>query len=304
MIGPEVSTTSGPRRMNQLALSIPLLLMFAAFVPAKAADIISHSSDTNPTTENFGLWPFNGGITTAPLANDQGVAAFQIANSGRSDEQAVYNQLGGTGPFDPGGSGLTQQQRNLLDTSGFVMSLDTRVVQGPVFDPTGSAKSSVFASLAGLNGSRFDIELGLDANGNTVVVLPDSISFNAGGFFSSTAFGSLVITGDGYHLYQLSWDPTTGTADLFVDHKKVISGYKGSTVSGGATANNYGLAFGATDDGTGNFALVELDSGQLASAPEPGTLAFGVIALGAFAFVKSATCKLRDKAKRNREGHC
>jgi hypothetical protein len=242
--------------------------------PVKAGVIISHQGDTDPTTENFGLWPFNGGIATAALANDNGLAAWQIANTSSSDQQAYYNQLGGTGPFDPGGSGLTQQQANAINANGFVMSLRARIVQGPTYDPNGTQKVSTDITVAGFNGSRYDIGLGSDGNGNTLVVLPTAVTFNRGTFFSFTPFGSpLLVPGNGYHLYQLSYNPGTGTAALFVDGVLRVTGYGGTGVNGGATANNYGLAFGSTDGATSNFNLAELDSGQLTVVPEPGSLA-------------------------------
>src|SRR5262245_8762153 len=100
---------------------------------AEAAFIVAHQGNTDPTTENFGLWPYNGGISTAPWANDLGVAAWQITNTGSSNEQAYYNQLGGTGPFSAGGSGLTQQEINTINSQGFTMSLRARIVQGPTY---------------------------------------------------------------------------------------------------------------------------------------------------------------------------
>jgi hypothetical protein len=239
---------------------------------AKAGVIISHQGDTDPTTENFGLWPFNGGMTTSPLANDLGLAAWQIANTGSTNEQAFYNQLGGTGPFDPGGSGLTQAEINAINLQGFTMSMQARIVQGPTYDPGGNGLFSVDITVAGFNGNRYDIQLGSDGNGNTLVILPSLTSFD-GTHFTSTPFGTpLLITGNGYHLYQLSYDPTTGQAALFVDGVERVSDYLGTAVSGGATANNYGLAFGTVDNATGNFALANLSDGQLSVVPEPSTL--------------------------------
>jgi hypothetical protein len=258
-------------RFARFALTV-LVLILGLPELGRASIIVSQTGDANPTTENFGLWPFNNGVVTAALPNDLGVAAWQIKNTGSTDEQAVYNQLGGTGPFDAGGSGLTQQQINEINTQGFVMSLDARVIAGPTFDASGSGLFSVAGSVTGLGGRRFDIDLGLDASGDTIVDLANAVSFNGGTVFSSTPFGSPVtIPGNEYHLYQLSYNPITATATLFVDGVEKVSGYAGAAISGGATANNYGLAFGAVDDATGNFARVELDSGQL-GAPEPGTL--------------------------------
>jgi hypothetical protein len=79
---------------------------------------------------------------------------------------------------------------------------------------------------------------------------------------------------------SIEYDPTTLQAALFVDGVERVTGYAGATVSGGATANNFGLTFGSADDGTANFARVELDFGFLpttTAVPEPGALTlFGI----------------------------
>jgi hypothetical protein len=263
---------------------------------ANAGALIMHQGNTDPTTENFGLWPFNGGITTSSLANDLGMAAWQIANTGSTNEQAFYNQLGGTGPYDPAGSGLTQAEINAINAQGFTMSLQARIVQGPTYDPSGTGFFSVDITVAGFNSSRYDIELGSDGKGNTLVILPSATSFN-GDNFSSTPFGSpLLVTGNGYHLYQLSYDPTTGQAALFVDGVERLSDYPGTAVSGGATANNYGLAFGTVNNATGNFALASLSVGQL-SVPEPGTFILLGVGVGS---VAGYTSRKRRGAKDER----
>jgi hypothetical protein len=278
-LGPQ--ERGAPMKLVQ-SIAVAMVITLGLAWEAKAGPIIIHQGDVDPTTENFGLWPYNEGITTAPLANDLGLAAWQIANTGSTNEQAFYNQLGGTGPFDPGGSGLTQAEIDAINAQGFTMSLEARIVQGPTYDPSGTGIFSVDITVAGFNGSRYDIELGSDGKGNTLVILPSATSFD-GTHFSSTPFGSpLSITGNGYHLYQLSYDPTTSQAALFVDGVERVGDYLGTTVSGGATANNYGLTFGTVNDATGNFALASLSVGKL-SVPEPGSLTLLVIGVASVA---------------------
>jgi hypothetical protein len=81
---------------------------------------------------------------------------------------------------------------------------------------------------------------------------------------------------------------------LFVDGVERVSDYLGSAVSGGATANNYGLAFGTTNNATGNFALASLALGQLSSIPEPGT--FTLLSIGV-ASVAGYTWRRRKRAE-------
>jgi YVTN family beta-propeller protein len=144
------------------------------------------------------------------------------------------------------------------------MSFRARIVAGPTYDGAGTQKVSAIVAVAGfLPSRRFDIALASDGRGNTLVILPSVISAS-GGAFSYTPFGSpVLVQATDYHLYQLSYDPMTQTAALFVDGVKVVTGYPGSQITGGVTANNFGLVFGSIDDATANFALAELDSGQL-----------------------------------------
>ena len=119
----------------------------------------------------FDFWPNNGSLVTMPLADDNGWAAWQIANTG-APAQAVYIQAGGIGPWLPGGSGLTQAQIDDILANGFVLSLRARVVGGPVYEESGTQLASLDIVVAGFANVRFDIALGLDGLGNTVVVLP------------------------------------------------------------------------------------------------------------------------------------
>jgi YVTN family beta-propeller protein len=156
------------------------------------------------------------------------------------------------------------QQISDINSRGFLISLKARIVAGPTYDGAGTQKVSAIVAVAGFHPSRrFDIALASDGQGNTLVILPSVISASGGGF-SYTPFGSpVLVTGTDYHLYQLSYEPMTQTAALFVDGVKVVTGYPGSQITSGVTANNFGLAFGSLDDATANFALAELDSGQL-----------------------------------------
>lgn len=251
---------------------LPLLIAPLLAAPASAQVIADYAADADPTTEGFGIWPTNGGISTNGLADDQGMVAFQIQNTGASDEQAYYTMLGGTGPFGSmgEGSGLTSEQASEISTQGFTLSLEARVVQGPVLDTNGLFSAN--ATVAGFDGYRYDIDLGTNANGDTTVVLPEETSFNNNQFTITTTNAPVVVAGSGYHLYQLSYNPASGVATLFIDGIAREFGYPGSAVAGGATAENYGLAFGVVNNAIGNFANVQLAVGQITVTPEPAVL--------------------------------
>jgi len=273
--------------LRRTVATLSALVLIAASTSAQV--ISQYVASADPTTEGFGLWPFNGGTATTPLPNDQGVVAFQIQNTGVNNEQAYYEMIGGTGPYNAQGSGLTTVQASEISTQGFTLSLGARIVQGPALGSNGLF--SVNATVAGFDGFRYDIDLGTDGNSNTTVVLPSQTTFSGGLFGGTSTVAPLVLIGTVYHLYQLSYNPTSGTATLYIDGIARENGYGGSGVSGGATANNYGLAFGVVNNATGNFANVELAIGQLTSTKgaAPGLILSPMLTGNQFGFTVSGT---------------
>jgi hypothetical protein len=192
------------------------------------------------------------------VTNDQGFNAWTVAGSA-TNSALFYNS-----------GALTAGQQAAIASQGFTLTVVDRMVQGPVYAP--NSVTSAFAELE-IGTKRYDIDLGLTAGGDTVVVLPTSITQNGNGSFSS--FGSSVtVAGNGYHTYQLRFDPVTQTANLFVDGVDRLQNYAGHT----SFALNRGLVFGAVSGGTGNFNQVQLVTG----VPEPASLALlGPVVAGA-----------------------
>jgi len=231
-------------------------------VPFPESTIIRHVDDNDPLTEGFDYWPFNSGIATAAIPDDNGVSCWEVQNTAGGVEQATYMQLGGIGPYGSG-SGLTQAEIDTILLEGCTLSMRARVLDGPVYDEAGTQLISGVVSVAGFSSFRFDIGLGRTASGETVVVLPELISLSAGQF-SYVPFGStIVVPGNDYHLYQLSYEPTSATALLLVDGVVRATGYPGSAVTGGTVANNYGLGFGALNLSTVRFADAHLEAGHV-----------------------------------------
>ena len=259
-----------------------LVLTFGLAGSVHAALITQHLGSNDPLTEGFGFWPFNGGVATAAIPNDDGEQAWQIASTG-GDQQAAYIQLGGTGPY-LGGSGLTQPQIDDIIANGFTLSLRARVVSGPIYDESGSQQVSGGISVAGFSGSRFDLALGRDGLGITIVVVPQSVTFVSPSFEHDPFGSTFLVQGNGYRLYQLSYDPVSLTASLLIDGVVMLTGYPGSVVSGGVVANNFGLGFGALNLGTVNIAEATLESGEIGVIPtlsQWGLIGFGLLLLTA-----------------------
>lgn len=229
---------------------------------AQSSFIIAHNGSTDPTTEGFSPFSEVGVSTTGPVLDDMGLAAWSIAGS------AVYSQ------FAYSSGALSASEQADIASQGFVLTLDARVLQGlaPAYN---DVNPFVIAGAALDTGTtRWEIELGLNSNGDTVVVLPTSIGRSSGGSVEAPG-PSLTLGGSGssYNTYQLVFNPVTQSANLFVDGIERLQDYTGNPVS----VSNGGLFWGAWSGGQGNFNFV-----QVASVPEPSTwsmMAVGGVAL-------------------------
>jgi hypothetical protein len=111
------------------------------------------------------------------------------------------------------------------------------------------------------------MDVGINSNGNAVVVLPNTLSVGPG--LTVESFGaSYTLTGSGsvYHTYQLFFNPTTHVADLAVDGVVRLTDYTGNTSFFFETALNWAAFSG----GQSNFTFVRLQTGFV---PEPSSVA-------------------------------
>jgi hypothetical protein len=266
--------------MRRSILGLLTLALIGATTPAGAGTILAlHQGANNPTTESFTYSDEFGPATVGPISNDLGNPAWSIA-ADSVNTQVFY--------FD----GFTSSQNTVVATQGFTMTALARVPQGPE-NATGSSfyPSAVVAVDFG-TARRFDLDIGLNSNGDTVAVLATQL---LGGSNFSTPGPSYTLTGSGstYHEYQLIYDPTTQAAALYIDGVDRIDGYTGETQfydSGGAS-------FGAVDGGQGIFSHVEVDLGTV---PEPSTLTMSTIAmLLLLGFVRSRRRAMNGKGVRH-----
>lgn len=206
------------------------------------ADIIfAHNGATNPLTEGFTNSDPGVGVTTGGIVNDLGTgldAWFVDDDSLALGSAVIYRSS-------------TMSSSNVANAinSGWRLSVNLRVVEGPsagVFD--GLNASFVTGSLA--FGMSFDMEIDNDP----------TVTLFGGTSFTLEGAGS----GD-YHLYELIYDPSESSADLFVDGTERISGYAGSALSAPARINWGGNASSGT--GRGHF-----NSVQFSVVPEPTSL--------------------------------
>ena len=223
---------------------------------AKANFTFTHSGSLDPITEVFAVWPFSdGGHVVGPVYNDMGYEAWSIKGLPRSSQYAYYSEP------------LSISQNADIANQGFVLTVTERVAQGvgPVY--TKDNPFIISATVVSTGSKRFDIDLGVDSNGDTVVILPDLIGVSGGGLITPGASFTLTGSGSSYHTYQLVYHPTTQLADLFVDGIKRIQDYPGFIYYSPIEGNSRGMystLWGAINGGEANFNFV-----QFTSSPSP-----------------------------------
>ncbi len=239
---------------------------------ARANFLFAHHGDANPTTEGFtGHLVFGAPSTFGPIANDLGNPAWSVVGTAQSSQ---YSYTSGA---------LTAPQLADIANHGFTLTIVARALQNiaPTYDPS----HPVAITGGGLNtgAQRFDIALGLNSSGDTVVFLFTADDAIGPGSSLVGAGPSYTLTGAGnaYHNYNLVYNPVTHLADLSVDGITRITGYSGNTTF----KSNVGLYFGASSGGQGN-----INFAQVVSVPEPSSavlFAAGAVALAVCYFHRS-----------------
>ena len=251
--------------MKHLLYSLPAgLIAFTLAASAHAGFTITHIGSVDPTGEGFTVEACCGQSASGPISNDLGHDAWSIAGQARSYQFGYYS-----GTLSPG-------QKADIGNQGFVLTLEARASQGVALVYDSSSHITVGGAAVDMGTSRFEIGLGVDGNGDTVVVLPTSIDpFGPDGSIRTPGPSyTLVGSGSSYHIYQLVFNSETRSADLFVDGTERIRGYTGDP----SFLDNKGLKFGAFSGGQINFAQVQLTS----PVPEPSVramMASGVLLL-------------------------
>jgi len=218
---------------------------------AQAAFDIKHAGSVDPVMEGFTVEACCGQSASGPALGDLGRDAWSITGQERSYQFGYYS------------GALSPTQKADIGSQGFVLTLEARASQGvaPVYDS--SSHITVGGAAVDMGTSRFEIGLGVDGSGDTVVVLPTSIDplGPEGSIRTPGPSYTLVGSGSSYHTYQLVFNSEIQAADLFVDGTERIRGYTGDP----SFLDNKGLKFGAFSGGQINFAQVQLTS----PVPEP-----------------------------------
>ncbi len=250
---------------NKILLSLTtasILAVWTGFV--EASFTIAHTGSTDPIAEGFGLWANLGSSTVEPVRNDGGYEAWSITGLTPFQQYAYFSE-----PLNP-------SQQSDIENQGFVLTVVERVLQGiaPDYSPSNPAIIGVVAVSTG--SQRFDIDLGIDSNGDTVVVLADNAYYSGNNVVTPGASFTLMGSGGSYHAYQLVYDPKTQLADLFVDGIERIQDYAGFSYP---TNPLYSLYISGANGGQANFSSVQFTSSPI---PLPGAVwlfAVGIVGL-------------------------
>jgi hypothetical protein len=252
------------------------LVLLSNFSPVRADFIIPHEGQTDPITEGFTLRSI-GSSSTLAVPNDIGLPAWRVTGSAEN-AQLIYAS-----------GALNSAQDAVIASQGFVLTAVARVTRNNNLAPAYSTTNPVIIGgmLLDTGTRRFEMSLGINSSGDTVVVLPTSIDAGGPGNSLRTPGASFTLTGSGssYHTYKLVYDPVTKLADLFVDGVPRLEGYAGNT----SFVGDHGLVWYTGSGGEADFNLVEV-APDLTVAPEPSS---GILMASAGIGIALATIRKR-----------
>lgn len=224
-------------------------MVLLSSISANLISIAQHTGSNNPITEGWQMYQ-TGGSNYGAVLNDYGYNAWLINDS--SAENYNINGNGGIMAYDYNISDAIIAQGN---QHGWKLSARIRLTSNG-----DSVDDSVnFCYRDGTTDWR--IRFGTQSDGDPIVQTsgPDSYTGNTGPIYA------LENGRNQYHLYELVFDPTSHTADLFVDGIEVLSNYAGSLPD----TRKY-VRWGANDEsgiGYANYAYLNFS----VQVPETGT---------------------------------
>jgi len=205
-------------------------LFLTAVSGAQTFTVCQNGSDPS-TVPGIGNYSYGAGATTGTLASDSGLPAYVIKGLGQNSQFGWE-----TGAF-------TNSELSGIANYGFDLTMVARVLPG--VEPSWTLGSEVEMATCGIGfdaTTQFIISLGLDASGNTHVMLPTAYDNSGPGSSVIMTSGSeFTLSGNGYHTYELKYDVSTQSATLFVDGIQELSGYQGDS-DYSIDSNNFGAS--------------------------------------------------------------
>jgi hypothetical protein len=243
-------------RKLRIAFSVISLIVLGRSPCLGQTVIFQHVGSVMPAYEGWSpSIPAIESANTGPI-NDGGTPAWFIADNFPVDNTPYAS------PFAFTYRGfLSASQAATASSQGWSLKVKMRTLNSPYVPPNGLP----FADFQ-TNGRSFAMAFANQPDGDPIVVLP--------GFPAPLFDQTYVLEGDGpgYHMYELIYDPSSNSADLFVDGVERLSNYTGRPGIVPDPLVFWGARHGA---GQGNFNLV-----QFAIVPEPSAVAlFTVLVL-------------------------
>ena len=246
----------------------------------------NHLGNTNPITEGFSIIETAAIVATGPITNDAGRNSWEMAALSTGTQYSYVS-----GAFAP-------NEKLDISTNGFAFSFEARVIQGVATTTYSTANPYLIAGAGIDNGTkRFEVLLGLDFNGDTVVVLPSSINNEGpGNRIGATGPNFTVVgQGNGYHKYDLLYSPTTQQASLYIDGLLTAGDYTGYN----NFISNHGLGFSVFSGGIARYSAVSLN---LSPVPEPSVVSLILIGVGLLAVARrKAGCQSLSYRRHDRQ---
>jgi hypothetical protein len=222
-----------------------LLVVVVTTASASQAEVPAlHQGSNDPLAEGWSKYrPFLD-VATFPVVNDlgTGIDAWAI------DDNTGFGPPGHDGVY---GVYLTPTELLEAETKGWILSVQLRIAEAAI----GEVHDSIIVGVADSSNS-YDMNFGRSASGKPLVRLT-----------TGEDVGPLVEIDDldnGYHNYQLVFNPADSTADFFVDGTLMHSNYAGRLGPFSDVGNVY---FGSTSNnftGQANYAAV-----SFVIVPEP-----------------------------------
>lgn len=219
-----------------MKIAASILALIAATVPIRAANILSHSGSTNPTTEGWTLLTSGIGSPSTTLSgiNDGGTSAWAISNPAGTQQGRYYS-----GAIDP----VIMANAK---TTGYEISFEVSGI---------SNLSSDAQSISLSDGTDFwAVYFTGDLTGTTTRLYGSWSGF---------------IAIDNYATVTLRYDAGDTVMDLFIDGVEQVQNLSSSSFTTSSPRLEWGFAFPPNVAANeGRYALVEMSS-----IPEPSTTA-------------------------------
>ena len=220
---------------------------------ASLVTIFEHNGNTDPTAEG---WTQDG-------PNAAGVSAGGVTNDGGFDSWFVDDNSSIGGAFLNYRANPTDELILAGDLNGWVLRARVRAVDLPDAPGTGSVFMGYESGTR-----RYSIMIGAEEDGDPIAQLWDGTGDIPNNVLNGQTF-TLQGGGDGYHLYELVYDPILDSADLFINGVERISDYAGHTFQAGTKRVVWGSG-SSIDTGEGRYNLVQW---QVNVVPEPTSTA-------------------------------